>query len=75
MTVDDKVVTFLRHNKGKGFCDSCIATRVKRPDGNSINRYQAGNATRPLRSCSDFQQGLGICSECGKTCNKITRAV
>lgn len=74
MTVDDKVGQFLKQNRGKGFCDACIAKHVKRPDGQSINRFQAGNATRPLRSSSDFKQEHGVCSECGKELKKITLA-
>jgi hypothetical protein len=75
MTVDEQVVGFLRASKRKGFCDRCLASRVKRPDGKPINRYQAANATRPLRGSSEFQQGPGVCTLCGKSLKKITQAV
>ena len=75
MTVDDKVGEFLKQNRGRGFCDGCIAAKIKRPDGNSINRFQAGNATRPLRSSSDFKQQHGVCSECRKELKKVTLAI
>ncbi len=75
MTVDDGVVAFLKKNRRKGFCDRCIAANVKRPDGQNINRYQAGNATRPLRTSGNFKQGFGVCSVCGKQLKKITEAI
>lgn len=50
MTVDEKVGQFLKQNRGKGFCDGCIAIHIKRPDGQSINRFQAGNATPPYEA-------------------------
>jgi hypothetical protein len=75
MTVDERVVAFLRQNTRKGFCDACIARHVQRPSGGNINRFQAGNATRPLKPSSDFEQGPGLCSNCGNNFAKITMAV
>lgn len=75
MTVDQKVTAFLKRNKGKWFCDACIPFHVKRPDGQSINHYQASNATRPLAESSDFEQGGGRCSNCRKALRKVTGAI
>lgn len=75
MTVDDRVVTFLKANKGKAFCDACIALRVPRPGGGHINNTQASNATRPLRNVGGFLVIGGECSKCGESKQKVTKVV
>lgn len=74
MTVDDRVVAFLKLNKGKSFCDACIAPSVSRPGGGHINNVQASNATRPLKKAGAFFVGPGQCSKCGEYRQKVTQA-
>ena len=74
MTVDDKVISFLKQNMGKSFCDACIALRIPRPLGGHINRVQASNATRPLKKAGNFLVGPGACSKCGEHKQKVTQA-
>ena len=42
MTVEERVATFLRQNRGVDFCDDCLAPEI------GINRHQARNATSGL---------------------------
>lgn len=75
MTVDDRVVLFLKQNKGKAYCDACIALHVARPEGGHINKVQASNATRPLRKAGSFLVGPAECSECREHKQKVTQAI
>lgn len=56
MTVEERVASFLIVNKGKAYCDDCLADEI------GINRYQARNATAGLAASGSFRRDLGICS-------------
>jgi len=56
MTVEERVARFLSANKGKTFCDDCLAEEV------GINRHQARNATAGLGVAGMFRRDHGICS-------------
>jgi len=75
MTVDDKVISFLKQNKGKLFCDACIALCIPRPGGGHINNVQASNATRPLKEAGGFFVASGECSKCGEYRQKVTKKI
>ena len=66
MTVDGRVVSFLRANKGKLYCQRCVSFEIPRPRGGHINVYQASNALRPLKDIDEFTTEKNACSKCGK---------
>jgi hypothetical protein len=58
MTVEERIATFLLQNKGKAYCDDCLAKGI------GVNRHQARNATSGLgASGTKFQRDYGTCSK------------
>ena len=66
MTVDRRVVSFLRANKEKLYCQRCLSSEIPRPRGGHINEYQASNAIRPLEDIDEFAVEKNTCSKCGE---------
>ena len=57
MTVEERVADFLVKNKGKAYCNACLAGEL------GINRRQAGNATLALAESGRFHRDSGACSK------------
>lgn len=59
MTRGEQVASFLRQNKGKLYCDDCLASELR-----LANRQQANTHTGTLAQTSDFTKTKGTCSVC-----------
>ena len=57
MTVEERVVAFLKANSGKAYCDDCLAEEL------GINRHQARNAISGLGASGLFSRNYGACSK------------
>jgi hypothetical protein len=57
MTVEERVAAFLVKNKGKAYCNACLAREL------GINHRQAGNATLALAESGRFHRDSGVCSK------------
>jgi hypothetical protein len=57
MTVEERVADFLVKNKGKAYCNACLAKELR------INQRQAANATLALAESGRFQRDWGACSK------------
>ena len=57
MTVEERVAAFLQTNRGKAYCDDCLAGEL------GINRHQARNATSGLAASGRFHRDYGACSK------------
>lgn len=66
MTIAEKVAGFLRKNKGKPFCDDCIAERIPLK-----RRQQAHRVTSALGVTGEFRRIDGECSACRKAPRKV----
>ena len=73
-SVEKRIYDFLQQNKLKDFCDDCIASRVKRSSGDTINRHQVRNATSAFEVTKEFGRSLGSCSACYKN-KKVIQAL
>jgi hypothetical protein len=69
MTVEERVVGFLRSHAGTGFCDDCLASELELK-----NRRQARNPTSAVGNSRDFSRAKHACSRCGKS-KLVTRAL
>ena len=56
MNVEERVAQFLTANRGRAYCDDCLADEV------GINRHQARNATSGLAASGRFHRDYGLCS-------------
>jgi hypothetical protein len=69
MTVEARVADFLVKNKGKAYCNACLAREL------GINHRQAGNATLALAESGRFHRDWGACSKRPHhRMGKVTRA-
>jgi hypothetical protein len=69
MTVEARVADFLVKNKGKAYCNACLAREL------GINLRQAGNATLALAESGRFHRDWGACSKRPhRRMGKVTRA-
>ena len=57
MTVEERVADFLVKNKGKAYCDDCLAREL------GIHRHQARNATWGLAISGRFHRDSEACSK------------
>ena len=74
VSVEQRIYNFLKQNKLKDFCDDCIATKVRRPEGGHVNRTQVRNATSAFEVTEEFGRSMGSCSACYKN-KKVIRAL
>jgi hypothetical protein len=73
-SVEKRIYDFLQLNKLKDFCDNCIAGRVSRPDGGTVNPSQVRNATSAFEVTREFTRSLGTCPICQEN-KKVIRAL
>ena len=66
VSVEQRIYDFLKQYMLKDFCDDCIATKVRRPEGGHVNRTQVRNATSAFEVTKDFKRSSGTCSACHK---------
>lgn len=64
MTVAAEITAFLKRNKGKAYCDDCLALAVK-----AKRRQQAQQATGALESAG-HRRTVRKCDGCGSTAKK-----
>jgi hypothetical protein len=62
MTNSQRVVAFVRQNRGKAFCDDCIQQTLGLTD-----RTGAHLTTKTLEHVPGFQRAVGLCHSCGST--------
>ena len=74
VSVEKRIYDFLKQHMLKDFCDDCIATKVRRPEGGHINRTQVRNTTSAFEVTKEFGRSLGSCSACYKN-KKVIRAL
>jgi hypothetical protein len=61
MTVPGRIVSFLRENVGKRYCDKCITDALK-----LSQPQQTNTVTLTLEHCSGFSYTEAECSVCRK---------
>jgi hypothetical protein len=59
MTIPQRIAGFLRVNRGKWFCDDCIAKRLK-----LAHRQQSQHVTAVLGATEEFPRHMGTCFDC-----------
>jgi hypothetical protein len=62
MSNSEKVVEFLRINKGFWQCDRCISVNTGVEPPNQVNQI-----TRPLGTTRDYERRATDCQNCGST--------
>jgi len=74
LSVEKRIYDYLQQNRLKDFCDNCVAAKVKRPSGSTVNRHQVRNATSAFEVTKEFKRSLGTCSACQQD-KKVIRAL
>ncbi len=70
MTVPEKIVQFLNHQKPNAFCVDCIRDKLKIPGHAHVNMV-----CETLALCKEFQRNVGGCVTPGHAHRKSIRAL
>jgi hypothetical protein len=62
MADSDRVIAFLRANKGNGLCDPCISLATGVESSNRVNQV-----ARPLSLTKEYARRISDCKRCGRT--------
>ncbi|MEE9203855.1 MAG: hypothetical protein V3U08_02470 [Nitrospirales bacterium] len=64
MTPESLVAAFLEEKFGKGFCDRCLAARIRSQEGVQVKQAEVRRAETTLAESGHFRRTHGRCSAC-----------
>ena len=64
MTPESLIAAFLEEKFGKGFCDWCLAARIRSQEGVQVKQAEASRAATTLAESGHFRRTHGRCSVC-----------